>query len=87
MTISREEIARKLKDNLIQSDDRNKDKYEAATEASNLSTDLGLMSIDMLYLVITIEEEFDIEFGDVGVSDFKTLGDVVSFIEDKLNNK
>jgi acyl carrier protein len=54
-------------------------------EASSLVTDLGLNSVGILYIVIAIEEEFSIEFENVGFSDFKTVGDVVDYIEEKVN--
>ena len=38
----------------------------------------------MLYTVIGIEEMFGIRFENVGMSDFKTLGDVVDYIEKAL---
>ena len=35
----------------------------------------------MLYTVIAIEESFHMRFGNVGMADFKTLRDVVDYIE------
>ena len=46
--------------------------------------DFGFSSVSMLYMVIAIEEVFNIRFEDVGVSDFDTLGDVITYIEGKL---
>ena len=48
---------------------------------SDLRTDMGLTSVGMLYFVIVIETLFSIRFENVGTNDFKTLGDVVSYIE------
>lgn len=53
------------------------------SEQSNLVTDLGLSSVGVLYVVIAIEEFFDIRFDDVGFADFKTVGDVIDYIEKK----
>jgi acyl carrier protein len=58
---------------------------DSLDEASSLVTDLGLNSVGILYIVIAIEEEFSIEFENVGFSDFKTVGDVVDYIEEKVN--
>ena len=58
---------------------------ESLTEKSNLRTDLGLSSIGMLYLIIAIEQKFNITFENVSMSDFETLKDVVDFIEQKVN--
>lgn len=56
---------------------------DAATDSSNLKSDLGLNSIGMLYIMITIEEKFDISFEDSHIEDFKTVGDVVDYILEK----
>ena len=54
-------------------------------ESATLATDLGLSSVGVLYVVIGIEEMFGIRFDDVGFSDFETLGDVMNYIEKKVN--
>ncbi len=54
-------------------------------ESANLVTDLGLNSVGILYVVIAIEEFFDIRFDDAGAGDFKTVGDVVDYIEKKVS--
>ena len=56
---------------------------EGLSEDSNLVSDLGLTSVGVLYIVIAIEEFFDIRFDDVGFADFKTIGDVINYIEKK----
>lgn len=58
---------------------------ENCGEDANLVTDLGLNSVGVLYVVIAIEEFFNIRFDDVGTSDFKTVGDVIDYIEKKVN--
>ena len=85
--MTRQEILEKLKDILIMSDDRNRDSLGSCTEETKLATDLGLSSVTMLYLVISIEEEFGIVFDNVGAGDFNTLGDVIDFIEKELSKK
>ena len=54
------------------------------TENSSLVADLGLNSVGILYLVIGMEETFQISFDDVAFSDFNTVKDVVDYIENKL---
>lgn len=54
------------------------------TEDSKILTDFGLSSVGMLYMVIAIEETFNIEFDDVNINDFVTLKDVVDYITSKL---
>jgi len=53
------------------------------SEDSNLLTDVGLTSVGILYVVIAIEEFFNIRFDDVGFADFKTIGNVIDYIEKK----
>ena len=43
--------------------------------------DLGADSLDVVDLVMSIEEEFDIEIPDEAVEGIKTVGDIVSYIE------
>jgi acyl carrier protein len=57
---------------------------ENITLDCNLTTDLGMTSMGLLYLVIAVEESFDIRFDDVGLADFATVSDVVDYIEGKI---
>ncbi len=57
---------------------------ENLSEDSSLVSDVGLTSVGILYIVIAIEEFFSIRFDNVGFGDFKTIGDVVNYIEKKL---
>lgn len=82
--LSRNEIIEQLKDILLTADDRNQALVEACTEDSRLMADFGFSSVGMLYMVIAIEEVFGIRFDSVSVTDFDTLGDVVNYIEGKL---
>ncbi len=83
--LSKEEIIVKLKDILLVADGGNADKIGAADENTRLSEDLGLNSVNVLYLVIAIEEVFNIRFDDdTGVDTFKTVGDVADYIGGKL---
>ena len=54
-------------------------------ENANLVDDLGLNSVGILYLVIAIEEFFNIRFDDVGTSDLKTVGQVADYIQSKVS--
>ncbi len=78
----REEIIKQLTElyTLITSNDAS-----SLTENSNLRTDLGLSSIGMLYLIIAIEQKFNITFENVSMRDFEILKDVIDFIETKVN--
>lgn len=83
--MKRTEILEKLKTILLAADSGNTAAIADCTEASNLAADFGLNSVNILYLVIAIEEMFDIRFDDVGVNSFATVGDVIDYIEGKLS--
>ena len=51
------------------------------TEDTVLIADLGLNSLDLVNLACIVEDEFDIEIPDRVIKDFKTVGDVITFIE------
>ena len=52
-------------------------------ENTILIADLGLNSLDLVSLVCTVEDEFDIEISDRFISTFKTVGDVMAFIKEQ----
>ncbi len=83
--MTRIEIAEKLKDILKMAMGDNAVAIDNCTENSNLMIDLGLSSVGVLYVVIAIEEYFNIRFGNIGFGDFKTVGDVITYIEGKIN--
>ncbi len=52
-------------------------------ENTVLISDLGLSSLDLVNLVFSVEDEFDIEIPDRAIKGFKTVGDVIAFIENQ----
>lgn len=83
--MTRNDIIEKLKDILAMAmGDQSTEILEKCTEESSLTTDLGLNSVGILYVVIAIEEFFSVQFDDVGFNDFKTVGDVINYIEKKV---
>lgn len=82
--MTRNEIKDKLKEIMLSADESMADKIQSADENTTLRGDLGFSSVNMLYMVIAIEESFDIRFDNVSVSDFETIGDTISFIEKTL---
>lgn len=52
-------------------------------ENTVLISDLGLSSLDLVNLVCSVEDEFDIEIPDRAIKGFKTVGDVIAFIENQ----
>lgn len=55
------------------------------TEESHVRYDLGINSVGLIYLVIGIEEEFDIDMSCTSFSSFNTVKDVIDFIEKETN--
>lgn len=51
------------------------------TEDTILIADLGLTSLDLINIACLVEDEFDIEIPDRSIKQFKTVGDVISFIK------
>ena len=82
--MTRSEIFEELKSILLAEDDRNAAMLAECTEDTRLIDDLGLNSIGILYLVISIEETFGIRFENAGVNTFQTVGQVIDYIAGKL---
>lgn len=55
---------------------------DKVTSGANIQDDLGADSLDVVDLVMSLEEEFDIEIPDEAVEGIKTVGDIVKYIED-----
>lgn len=56
---------------------------EKVTAEASITEDLGADSLDVVDLVMSIEDEFEIEIPDEAVEGIKTVGDIVSYIESK----
>ena len=55
---------------------------DRVTMESNLISDLGADSLDVIDLAMSIEDEFDIEVPDDEIEKIKTVGDIVKFVEE-----
>jgi acyl carrier protein len=49
-----------------------------------LREDLGLNSLDAIELMFKVEEEFDLEIPDADLQKLRTVGDLVSYLEERL---
>lgn len=74
-------VFEKVKEMLCEQLDVEEDKV--ALESS-IVDDLGADSLDVVDLVMSLEEEFDLEIPDEDVENMKTVGDMVKYIEGKL---
>ena len=61
------------------------DEDQVTMEAS-ITEDLGTDSLDIVDLVMSIEESFDVEIPDEDVEGIKTVGDIVKYIESKVED-
>lgn len=71
-------IFNKLKDIIVEQLGVEED---AVTLTANIQDDLGADSLDVVDLITTIEDEFDISIPDEAVEEIKTVGDIASYIE------
>jgi acyl carrier protein len=69
----------KVKSIIVDQLDVDEDKV---TLNSNIQDDLGADSLDIVDLVMSFEDEFDLEIPDDQVENIKTVGDVVKYIEE-----
>ena len=56
------------------------DENEIAVE-TDLQDDLGADSLDVVDLLMSIEDEFEIEIPDEEIENIRTVGELVSYIE------
>ena len=54
---------------------------EEITEQSNIIEDLGADSLDVVEMLMSLEDEFNVIITDEKVHEFTTVGDVVKFVE------
>ena len=54
---------------------------DEVTAESNIVDDFGADSLDVVDLISSVEDEFDVQIPDEKVEGIKTVGDIVAFIE------
>ena len=55
------------------------------TASASFIEDLGADSLDIVELVMTMEEEFDLDIPDEDAEKIKTVGDVIKYINTKVS--
>ena len=55
---------------------------DSITMDSNIVDDLGADSLDVVDLIMSLEDEFNIEIPDEEVENVRTVGQIVKYIED-----
>ncbi len=68
----------KIKELIVDQLDAEEDKV---TMEANIQDDLGADSLDIVDLVMSVEDAFDVKIADEDVENIKTVGDIVKYIE------
>ena len=53
-------------------------------EASDLRKDVGMNSISLLYMAMSIEEKYGVQFNNSDFEKISTVGDVIAVIKEKV---
>ena len=54
------------------------------TMESDIVEDLEADSLDVVDLVMTMEDDFSVEVSDEQIENFRTVGDIVRFVEENI---
>ena len=54
---------------------------DTITEDTNIVDDLGADSLDVVELMTTLEQDFDLLISDESLNELHTVGDIVKYIE------
>ena len=57
---------------------------EKIADTTDIAEDLGADSLDVVELMFSIEEEYDITIDEEQIRKFKTVADVAKYIDEKL---
>lgn len=55
------------------------------TMDTKIIDDLGADSLDVVEMLMSVEDEFDVEIPDEKIEELKTIGDVVEYIQSKID--
>ena len=54
------------------------------TMETNIAKDLGADSLDVVELLMSIEDEFEVEIPDEEIENIKTIGDLTEYIQNNI---
>ena len=74
-------VFEKIKEILAEQLDAN---AEEMTMETRNDEDLGADSLDVVELLMSIEDEFEVEIPDEEIENLKTIGDVVEYIQSNM---
>ena len=81
--MSENEIIEKLKEIFKLVIDNTVDTDQISLD-SNIANDLCIDSVGLIYMSVAIEKEFNIDMGEATFNSFKTIRDVIKFIEERI---
>ena len=58
---------------------------EEMTMETRIAEDLGADSLDVVELLMSIEDEFEVEIPDEEIENIKTIGDLTDYIQNNMN--
>ena len=58
---------------------------DSLTNDTDLQDDLGADSLDVVDLLMSIEDEFEIEIPDEEIENIRTVGELVNYIENNMH--
>ena len=74
-------VFEKIKEILAEQLDAN---AEEMTMETRIDEDLGADSLEVVALLMSIEDEFEVEIPDEEIENLKTIGDVVEYIQSNM---
>ncbi len=74
-------VFEKIKNILAEQLDANE---EEMTMETNIAKDLGADSLDVVELLMSIEDEFEVEIPDEEIENIKTIGDLTEYIQNNM---
>ena len=57
---------------------------ESITPETNVADDLGADSLDVVDMLMSLEDEFDVEIPDEEIERIRTVGELVAYIEENM---
>ncbi len=57
---------------------------DSITPETNIADDLNADSLDVVDMLMSLEDEFDVEIPDEEIEKMRTVGEVVSYIEEHM---
>ena len=57
---------------------------DSITMDTNIADDLGADSLDVVDMLMSLEDEFDVEIPDEEIEKIRTVGELVAYIEENM---